>query len=108
MKFSTSILSNIGGRDKNDDYADYVYKENYYGAWIVADGLGGYADGDIASKIAIDTSLNNFVQNSSIEAVNINKIFSEANKAVLNAQANKDAANGMRTTIVGLFTDSKK
>ena len=60
MRFITSVLSNIGGRRKNDDFASYIYKENSYGAWIVADGLGGHRDGEVAARIAVEASIKAF------------------------------------------------
>ncbi|GFP75488.1 PP2C family protein-serine/threonine phosphatase [Clostridium fungisolvens] len=108
MIFTTSLSSNIGGRDKNDDYAGYMFKEGSYGAWITADGLGGHVDGDVASRIAVESSLKAFEENNSLEILNIENIISKANLDIINAQSDHKASNGMRTTLVALFTDSKK
>lgn len=108
MKFITSVLSNIGGRNKNDDYAGYIYRDNSYGAWIVADGLGGHVNGEVASKIAVETALNSFQLNKNLSKTNIESVLNHANLDIINAQINCKATNGMRTTIVSLFTDSKE
>lgn len=108
MKFITAMLSNVGGRGNNEDYVDYFYNENSYGAWITADGLGGHLDGEVASRLAVETSLEEFSANSALEAGNIERVFIAANDAVMNAQENQRPKSGMRTTMVGLFTNLKE
>lgn len=108
MKFITALTSNIGGRDNNDDFASYVYNDNSYGVWIVADGLGGYTKGDVASKIAVECVIREFETNIDLSPNNLQDILSKANLEVINAQEDKKSINKMRTTIVGLFTDSSK
>lgn len=108
MKIKTSLMSNIGGRDKNDDYAGYDYKEDSCGIWIIADGLGGHMDGNVASKLAVESSLEAFKANNKLTADNIENIIKKANMDVIDAQGKHMLNNGMRTTIVGLFTDSEK
>lgn len=108
MKFTTALSSNIGGRENNDDFASYVYNDNSYGAWIIADGLGGYPKGHTASKVAVECSIEEFLLNNQLSPDNIENIFKKANIAVIDAQEDKKMINKMRTTIVGLFTDLNK
>lgn len=106
MRIKTSLLSSIGGRNKNDDYAGYDYEEGSSGIWVVADGLGGHMDGNVASRLAVESSLEYFRGNNKLTEDNIDKIIRNANIDIINAQGKNKLSGGMRTTIVSLFTDS--
>ncbi|HEY2330825.1 MAG TPA: Stp1/IreP family PP2C-type Ser/Thr phosphatase [Acidimicrobiales bacterium] len=61
--------------------------------WVVADGMGGHAAGDVASRIAVDSLRENAAEVGLVEAVRL------ANRAVLE-QADRDSAlRGMGTTV---------
>lgn len=107
MRFTTSVLSNIGGRDKNEDFADYFYKDDCGGVWVLADGLGGHKDGEVASRLAVETALKEFQSKSLLTVENIESIFYAANNAVIGSKINEKSKNGMKTTMVALFTDLK-
>ena len=61
MKFST--ISNIGKlRDENEDsYANYSIKDKEF--FIVADGMGGHKNGDLASKLAVKSFIDYIKEN---------------------------------------------
>ncbi len=107
MNFLTSILTNQGGRDNNEDYAAYICRDGY-GAWIAADGLGGHQAGEVASKLAADTALSRFESNPTISKQEIEEVVNAANMAVVAGQAADFKHSGMRTTIVGLFSNGDK
>ena len=46
--------SSIGGRSKNEDSVTGMHKGDLM-CFLVADGLGGHGDGDLASQMAVDT-----------------------------------------------------
>ncbi|MCW5255595.1 serine/threonine-protein phosphatase [Verminephrobacter aporrectodeae subsp. tuberculatae] len=54
MKFSVSQLSRRGGREKNEDRMGYCYTRES-GLFLVADGMGGHPDGEVAAQIAVQT-----------------------------------------------------
>ena len=63
MKFSS--ISNIGKlRDTNEDYYSNVSIKNY-DFFIVADGMGGHCDGELASSLA-SKAFTEFIENSKI------------------------------------------
>lgn len=54
MKFSVFQLSRIGGRAVNEDRMGYCYTRES-GLFVLADGMGGHPDGEVAAQIALDT-----------------------------------------------------
>ena len=64
----------------------------------VCDGLGGHVNGDVASKIAADTLLE--------EITDLNQISTEANKNILKYQDKNPSSLGMGTTMTAISIDS--
>jgi len=54
MKFSVFQISRRGGREKNEDRMGYCYTREA-GLFVLADGMGGHPDGEVAAQIAIQT-----------------------------------------------------
>ena len=54
MKFSVFQLSRIGGRALNEDRMGYCYTRES-GLFVLADGMGGHPEGEVAAQIALDT-----------------------------------------------------
>lgn len=54
MKFSVFQLSRIGGREKNEDRMGYSYTRDA-GLFVLADGMGGHPEGEVAAEIAVQT-----------------------------------------------------
>jgi protein phosphatase len=65
----------------------------------VCDGLGGHVNGDVASKIAADTLLE--------EITDLNQIITEANKNILEYQDKNPSSLGMGTTMTAISIDSE-
>ena len=64
----------------------------------VCDGLGGHVNGDVASKIAADTLIE--------EITDLNEIITEANKNILEYQDKNPSSLGMGTTMTAIYIDS--
>ena len=64
----------------------------------VCDGLGGHVNGDVASKIAADTLLE--------EITDLNQIITEANKNILKYQDKNPSSLGMGTTMTAISINS--
>lgn len=54
MKFSVFQVSRKGGREKNEDRMGYCYTREAV-LFVLADGMGGHPEGEVASQIALQT-----------------------------------------------------
>ena len=54
MKFSVFQVSRMGGRAKNEDRMGYCYTRDA-SLFMLADGMGGHPDGEMAAQIALQT-----------------------------------------------------
>ena len=89
------FLTEKGKRENNEDFYGNVGDEFF----VVADGVGGYAAGEIASKLAVEKALESF-KKAKGEEVELEEIFKAANKEILqSAEKNPDWV-GMGTTFV--------
>ncbi len=59
MKFSVFQTSQIGGRKRNEDRMGYTYSKSS-AIFLVADGLGGHPDGDVASQLGLQVVMSKF------------------------------------------------
>ncbi len=54
MKFSVFQVSRRGGRSKNEDRMGYCYTRES-SLFVLADGMGGHPDGEVAAQLALQT-----------------------------------------------------
>lgn len=54
MKFSVFQVSRKGGREKNEDRMGYCYTRGS-GIFLLADGMGGHPQGEVAAQLALQT-----------------------------------------------------
>lgn len=107
MEFETYTVTDKGGRTKNEDSINFYYQPGSCGCWVVADGLGGHAAGEVASAIAVEAIVEKFRYSPLLEVNHIRDCFGYALDRILNRQEDEPALKSMRTTAVGLFTDCK-
>lgn len=97
--FDIDVYSDIGGRRANEDAADYFVTQEGLIA-VVADGLGGQGDGEIASSTACQKLLECGRDGQEITTKDIHAAFSAANTAIREKQTNRFH---MKTTSVYLY-----
>ncbi|MGV8803999.1 MAG: PP2C family protein-serine/threonine phosphatase [Polaromonas sp.] len=106
MKFSVFQLSRIGGREKNEDRMGYCYTQQS-GLFVLADGMGGHPDGEVAAQLALQTVSVLYQQAAQPEIENPAAFLSDALLAAHNQILRHAAQKGMldtpRTTLVAVI-----
>ncbi|MDO8724440.1 MAG: Stp1/IreP family PP2C-type Ser/Thr phosphatase [Candidatus Methanoperedens sp.] len=111
------FITNKGSRDNNEDTLLTVTPEhnNRYYLFAVADGMGGHAAGEFASKIAI-TELKETIKEgfAATHAINLESMkqlllmgFSKANLKISYQAKREYEKSGMGTTLVAVLLDSE-
>jgi PPM family protein phosphatase len=118
MNISFKALSDVGKKRKGNEDAHHVNPEQKL--FVVADGMGGHAAGEIASKVAVD-AINEFVcltggdeeitwpfgldENISYDGNRLKTAIRHANRRVLEATREKTEYEGMATTVAAVLVD---
>lgn len=95
----SACLSKVGGRKANQDAYGSI-SNAAGGCWLVADGLGGHAGGEVASRTAADLVLARFRQDSAISVQFVADCFQIVQRAIREKTAEDFSLQGMRTTMV--------
>lgn len=107
MRFLTHTISRGGGREINQDAAEFSVSEQF-ACWVLADGLGGHGGGEDASRLAADSVMQAFRSHAECSASALLTYIEFARNAVVKRQDENAMLNGMRTTIVVLISDLRQ
>ena len=107
MRLDTFAFSSKGGRDRNED-AVLVQCHTDKGIFVVADGLGGHQDGDVASQSTVAFLEKSWMQ---LRGIAFSRVWMEAtiqraNENLMLMQE-KDKSN-MRCTLAMLLIDGER
>lgn len=118
MKISYKAVSDVGRKRKGNEDSLVVNAE--HGLFVVADGMGGHAAGEVASKVAVD-SINEFVcltgsdeeitwpfgldEDISYDGNRLKTAVRYANRKVLETTKTKTEYEGMATTVAAVMVD---
>ena len=106
MNLTACALSDLGMRRTNNE--DAVFADCANGLFIVADGMGGHAAGEVASAMAVEAIRNQFPPHSAVPAdaaVCLQDAFSGASRSILKVAARDETKRGMGTTLSVLYVD---
>lgn len=109
MKFSVFQISRKGGREKNEDRMGYCYTRSS-GLFLLADGMGGHPQGEVAAQIALQTISALYQQQAQPEIADVNDFFTAAVMAahhqILRYAAEKGLLDTPRTTLVAAIVQN--
>lgn len=102
MPFTTAPpLSHAGGRRTNQDCAGWREAEDHT-CWVLADGLGGHASGEVASEAAVEGALTAFTSRPGTDEATLLHTIEHAQTVVRTLQESTPELDSMRTTLVVL------
>jgi PPM family protein phosphatase len=120
MRITYQALTDVGRKRKGNEDSLFVNAEQ--NLFVVADGMGGHAAGEIASRVAVD-SINEFVcltsgdeeitwpfgldENISYDGNRLKTAIRYANRKVLEATKEKSEYEGMATTVAAVLLDGE-
>jgi len=119
MKITYQAITDVGRKRKGNE--DSLFVNPVQNLFVVADGMGGHAAGEIASKVAVD-AINEFVlltggdeeitwpfgldENMSYDGNRLKTAIRYANRKVLEATKEKSEYEGMATTVAAVLVDA--
>lgn len=109
MNYTYKTISKVGHIRKNNEDSLGVYKTDDGLLTIVCDGLGGNNAGEVASRLAVDSANNHFINSPGDDySIKIKSAIAEANRIILKEAVSDYTLHGMSTTIEMLFIKDKK
>lgn len=103
MKFSVFQVSRRGGREKNEDRMGYCYTRES-GLFVLADGMGGHPQGEVAAQIALQTVAALYQRQAKPQVANVHEFLANALLAahhqILRYASDKAMIDAPRTTLV--------
>lgn len=107
-RYTAAALSDRGRkRPTNEDAFGFSVEG---GVYVVCDGMGGAAAGEIASALAVDEMLARFREREDAGELSqaAEQAVCAANEAIFTRSQRNPRLNGMGTTLVGLLTDERR
>ena len=98
-KTQSRAATHVGLHRSNNEDSYLDSPEN--GLWIVADGMGGHAAGEVASSIAVDVIKQKVLD----EKLPLSNAIQQSHRAVITAANNGEGGKGMGSTVVALTTE---
>ena len=106
MPFTTAPpLSHRGGRATNQDHAGWR-EAGGMTCWVVADGLGGHASGEIASEAAVEGALAAFEASPGTDGETVARCVARAQSVIRALMKGSPDLDSMRTTLVVLVASA--
>jgi PPM family protein phosphatase len=108
MKFSVFQVSRRGGRSKNEDRMGYCYTRES-ALFLLADGMGGHPDGEVAAQLALQTVSAYFQRAAHPEVGSVPDFLSNAllsaHHQIMRYATEKSMLDSPRTTLVAAVAE---
>lgn len=101
--------TNKGSREENQDYVVHELLENNHAIFVVADGMGGYSHGDVASRLVAEAIIDS-VSAHYLDEADVTRLMAEAYDYANDTLAIKRIALGgceMGAVVVSAYYDGK-
>lgn len=105
MQLEISVLSNTGGRERNEDACGF-WTGGGYSFSVVSDGAGGHGGGDVASKLAVRVILKSLQDTAASTGAALAAALKEAHEAIVHKQPTRPELAAMRATATVLAIDT--
>src|SRR5271170_4066247 len=105
LQYTAAAVSDRGRkRPSNEDAFGYSVE---HGVYLVCDGMGGAAAGEIASSLAVDEVMRVLTGRTADLPLDdvIQEAVATANEAIFSRSENNPRLNGMGTTLVSIVTE---
>ncbi len=110
LRFAVYQVSRRGGREKNEDRMGYCYTREA-GLFVLADGMGGHPQGEVASQLALQTMAAMFQAQAKPELAEPAKFLNEAvlaaHQALLRYATDQALLDTPRTTVVACLIQGR-
>lgn len=108
VHYSAAAVSDRGRkRSSNEDAFGYSIE---HGVFVVCDGMGGAAAGEVASSLAVDEVMRELTSRSEAKPLPavIEQAISTANEVIFSRSQSNPRLSGMGTTLVGLIGEQRR
>lgn len=108
VHYSAAAVSDRGRkRPSNEDAFGYSIE---HGLYLVCDGMGGAAAGEVASSLAVDEVMRRLSARTADESMQlvIEQAIDAANEAIFSRSQSNAKLNGMGTTLVALVAEERR
>jgi protein phosphatase len=110
VHYASAVVSDRGRKRASNEDAFGVSAE--HGVYLVCDGLGGAAAGEVASSLAVEEVLRRLSRRARPEAASLEDAIEEAiaaaNQAIYSRSLSNPRLRGMGTTLVGLVAEARR
>ena len=99
----SAVLSEKGRREINEDSIGFM-TDGDAGFFVLADGLGGHGQGEVASRLVTEQAKDHYCENPN----DLDGCFIKSQNRLIDEQIRTNASEQLKTTMVCLYVDEEK
>jgi PPM family protein phosphatase len=104
LALEIAIISEQGGRSYNEDACGHWHSDHQL-CCVMADGAGGHGGGDIASRLAVERTLQAFAEHPTADGPALLALLQDTNRVVRGSRVPGTVREQMYSTVVCLVVD---